>query len=58
MKHVNRVYTTMTVGAKMGKLMQRLGNTLYNLKKHFYNLKQVKTLVVIQINKWNNTHTS
>jgi len=51
MKHVKRVTTTMTIDAKMGKLMRHLGKLIYNLKEYLYKIKQVKTLVVVQINK-------
>lgn len=42
---------TATVGAKSGKLMQHLRKEIYNLKQHFYKLKQVKTPVFIQKNE-------
>lgn len=54
-KHVKGVIATAVVGAKMGKLMRHLRKAIYNLTQHFYNLKQVKTPVVIQQNESDNT---
>jgi len=42
MKNVRRVFATMTIGAKTGKVMRHLGNEIYNLKQHFYKLEKVK----------------
>jgi len=39
------------IGEKSRKLMQNSGKAMYNLKQHFYKLKQVKMPVVIQKNE-------
>jgi len=51
MRHVKGVTATMTVGEKLGKLMRHFREAIYNLKKYFCKLKNVKTPMGVKKNK-------